>query len=101
MGTNQLPICMLEKVKVPNIVQIKKVTNQDKTESLPWGDLMGNGFCLPYQRKNKTKDQPTTPAGKEDTITTSAGKGDDTDSTAIKTTATFTSRCELEWNELT
>ena len=45
------------------------------------------------------KDQPTTSAGKEDTITTSAGKEDGTDSTATKTTVTFTSSCESEWDE--
>ena len=63
---------MLEKVKVPNIVQMEKETNQDKTRSLPRNKLMGNGFSHPYQRENKKKDQPTTSAGQEDAVTTSA-----------------------------
>ena len=74
----------------------KKLIRKRLCKSLPWDDLMGNYFGLPYQRENKTKDKQTLSAGAEDTVTTSAGKEDDTDSTATKTTATFTSSCESE-----
>ena len=81
-------IDMLERVKVPKIVRMEEETNQDTTKPLSWDDFMGNGCGLPYQHE-KTKDQQST----------TAGKIDDADFPAAKTTATFTSSCESEWNE--
>ena len=39
---------MLGRMKVPNIVRMKMETNQDKKGPLPWDDLIGNRFGLPY-----------------------------------------------------
>ena len=68
---------VLEKVKVPNIVQMEKKTNQDTVKPLPWDNLWGMALVSHINAKNKTKDQPITLAGKENTVTTSAGKKDD------------------------
>ena len=39
---------MVENVKVPNIVQMEKETNQETIKHLLWDDFMGNDLGLPY-----------------------------------------------------
>ena len=110
---NKTTTNMLEKVKVPNIVQLEKETNQDTIKPLPWADFMENGFGISYQcddistATTITYDTSSDHENigniitdmKEKQVTTLAGKEDDTESTATKTTATLISSCELEWDE--
>jgi len=42
---------MVEKGKVPNFVRLEQENSQDKTEPLPFDDLLGDGLGLPYQQE--------------------------------------------------
>ena len=64
---------------------MEKETNQDKKRPLPWNDYLGDPRMMTWHKDNRKN---------EGTIT--AEKEDDIDSPATKTTATYTSICEMD-----
>ena len=89
--------------------------NQDTIKYLSWDDFMRNGLDLLYQCDDTSTATTITydtssdhenigktiTNMKKDQVTTLVRKEDNTESTATKTTATFTSSCESEWDEYT